>query len=170
MIELKTERVVLRLPNAGDKQALVEHLNDFEVVKWLSNVPCPYAVSDAEEWIELVNLRSDEDNASSQLSIFIEDALIGGVGLRHVENDYYELGYWLARDHWGQGLALEAARALIRYGQENLTNPKIIAHCMKGNAASERVLKKLGFEVIGEVEIYSLPRNLLMPSLKLSLQ
>jgi RimJ/RimL family protein N-acetyltransferase len=40
---------------------------------------------------------------------------------------------------------------------------------MKGNAASQSVLKKLGFAVIDDVEIYSMPRQRLMPSLKLSL-
>ena len=69
----------------------------------------------------------------------------------------------------GQGLATEAARELISYGQEHLTHPRIIAHCMKGNAASQSVLKKLGFAVIDDVEIYSMPRQRLMPSLKLSL-
>lgn len=169
MIELTTKRLVLRLPHRSDAHALVEHLNDFDIVKWLSNVPYPYTEAHAEEWIDLVKLNIMGEKPSFQLSIFLDDTLIGGVGLRHVENDVYELGYWLAKDHWGQGLALEAATELIRYGKEQFTDPHVIAHCMKGNAPSESVLRKLGFKVIDEAEIYSIPQNRLMPSLKLSL-
>jgi len=170
MIELTTKRLLLRLPQAADKHTLVEHLNDFDVVKWLSNIPFPYTESDAAEWIELVRLNIRDEKPSLQLSIFMDKALIGGVGLRHVDDDLYELGYWLTKSHWGQGLATEAAWELIRYGRENLTHPRIMAHCMKGNGASQSVLKKLGFIVIDEVEIYSMPRKRLMPSLELSLR
>ena len=170
MIELTTKRLFLRHPRRGDAHSLIYHLNDFDIVKWLSNVPYPYTDTDAEEWIELVRHDIQDEKPNLQLCIFSGDRLIGGVGLRHVENDVYELGYWLAKDYWGQGLALEAASELIRYGKERLPNLRIIAHCMKGNAASERVLRKLGFKVIDEVEIYSKPRNRLMPSLKLSLE
>ena len=170
MIELATKRLLLRLPGTAEKAALVEHLNDFDVVKWLSNVPYPYEVSDAEEWIRIVNLTINDDKPSPQLSVFKDDALIGGIGLRHADNDVYELGYWLAKSYWGRGLALEAARKLIRYGQEHLTILNIVAHCMKGNEASASVLKKLAFKVAGELEIYSMSQERLVPSFKFSLQ
>lgn len=170
MIELTTKRLLLRPPGAADKHTLARHLNDFDVVKWLSNVPFPYSESDAAEWIELVDRNIRDEKPSLQLSIFMDNVLIGGVGLRHVDDSHYELGYWLTKSHWGQGLAVEAARELMRYGQEHLDDPHIIAHCMKGNSASESVLKKLGFEIIGEDEIYSMPRKRHMPSLKLSLK
>ena len=86
MIELTTESLVLKIPQAQDKWALVEHLNNYEVTKWLSNVPYPYSVSDAEDWIQRVNNTIDDERPSFQLSIFLSDALIGGVGLRNVES------------------------------------------------------------------------------------
>lgn len=170
MIELTTKRLVLRHPRRGDAHALVDHLNDFDIVKWLSNVPYPYTETDAEDWIQLVNKTIDDKDPSFQFSIFMSNALIGGVGLKYADSACYELGYWLAKDYWGQGLALEAATQLIRYGKEQLTDPHIIAHCMKGNAQSESVLRKLGFKVVDEVEIYSIPQNRLMPCSKLSLR
>jgi 8-oxo-dGTP diphosphatase len=169
MMELATNRLLLRLPRVSEKAALVEHLNDFDVVKWLSNIPLPYTESDAEEWIGIVNRTIKDDKPSLQPSVFMDNVLIGGVGLRHAENDRYELGYWLAKDYWGQGLALEAARELIRYGREHLTNLSIVAHCMTGNKASASVLKKLGFEVTSEVEIYSMAQARLVSGLRFSL-
>lgn len=169
MIELRTRRLLLRLPRSGDSLALAELLNDYDVVKWLSNVPYPYTVSDAEQWVQIVNESFNEESPSIQVSIFMNDALIGGVGLRCTEDGLYELGYWLAQEYWGKGLALEAATELLRYGRESLTDLRIIAHCAKDNAASMSVLRKLGFEAIGEIDIYCAPRDASLPSFRLSL-
>jgi RimJ/RimL family protein N-acetyltransferase len=155
MTELKTERLVLKPPTDGDKHALVEHLNDFEVVRWLSNVPHPYTLLDAEEWIEIVAASASNDVLDFRLSVFLGDALIGGVGLVHRESNVYELGYWLARAFWGRGIATEAAAGLLRHAQRILPDAKFVAHCMEGNRASANVLEKLGFCVAGETEIHS---------------
>ncbi len=167
--ELTTNRLVLRVPKIPDKRALVEHLNDYEVAKWLTNVPFPYSEADAEDWIQRVNEAIHDEGASFQLSIFKHDALIGGIGLRHSGSGRYELGYWLARAHWGGGLVLEAATELLRYAQDKLNDIEVVAHCMKGNSASARVLQKLGFEVIAEKEVFSLSRNAPVAALKLRL-
>jgi 8-oxo-dGTP diphosphatase len=169
MIEHRTKRLLLRLPRSGDSLALAELLNDYDVVKWLSSVPYPYTVSDAEQWVQIVSESINEESPSIQLSIFMNDALIGGVGLRYTEDGLYELGYWLAREYWGKGLALEAATELLRYVRENLASPRIVAHCAKDNAASMSVLRKLGFEVTGEVEVFCAPRDASLPSFRLSL-
>jgi len=163
MIELKTQRLVLKPPGREDKQALVEHLGDLEVVRWLSNVPHPYTLADAEDWIGIVAKSGTDEIPSFQLSVFMDDALIGGVGLRHLEDNVYELGYWLAREFWGKGIATEAVTALLRYAEQTLPDVKFVAHCMKGNLASSNVLDKLGFRVTGEAEIHSLSLGALMP-------
>ena len=56
----------------------------------------------------------------------------------------YELGYVIDPDHHGQGYATEAARALLRYGFETMGLHRIVAICDPRNAASVRVLEKLG--------------------------
>lgn len=169
MIELHTKRLLLRLPRSDDSPALAQLLNDYDVVKWLSNVPYPYAISDAEEWVQIVNESINDESPSIQLSIFMNDVLIGGAGLRYIEDGVHELGYWLAQEYWGKGLALEAATELLRYGRESLADLRIIAHCAKDNAASMSVLRKLGFEATGEVNVYCAPRDASLPSFRLSL-
>lgn len=170
MIELETKRLVLRLAQKEDRQALVEHLNDYDVAKWLSNIPSPYTMSDAEDWVNTVNASINDEPPSFHLSVFMKKALIGGVGLRHVENERYELGYWLAKEYWGRGLAFEAATGLLRHGRRESPGSKIIAHCAKDNEASMRVLKRLGFRFVDEVDIYSLPRRCWMPCYRLALE
>lgn len=170
MIELETKRLVLKLPQNDNRQALVGNLNDYDVAKWLSNVPLPYTMSHATEWVRTVNAGIKDESPSFQPSIFMDEALIGGVGLRPVDKDVYELGFWLAKDYWGRGLAIEAATGLLRYGRRKLSGSRFIAHCAKENAASMSVLQKLGFRLVDEVDVYFRPRHRSTPCFRLTLE
>ncbi|MGD8794181.1 MAG: GNAT family protein [Anaerolineae bacterium] len=77
--------------------------------------------------------------------------LIGNCGLRLDEaaGREGELGYELDPAHWGQGYATEAAGAMVRLGFEELDLHRIRAWTVAENAASRRVLEKLGFRLEG---------------------
>ena len=74
---------------------------------------------------------------------------IGSVGLHRNDlaqlADEYELGYWIGRPFWGQGLIPEAARELLRYAFEDLGMNRIWCGYYAGNDKSKRVQEKLGF-------------------------
>ena len=55
-----------------------------------------------------------------------------------------ELVFGLAPSHWGQGLATELARAMIRHGFETLGFHQIVVSTDPGNVASQRVMEKAG--------------------------
>ena len=55
------------------------------------------------------------------------------------------LAFCLAREYWGRGLATEAGRAFVNFGFDQLRLKRIVAVAEVGNAASIRVLEKLGF-------------------------
>ncbi len=55
-----------------------------------------------------------------------------------------EIGWWLARDCWGKGLATEAARAVLRFGFDQAGLEKIIAVTHRDNKASQRVAGRIG--------------------------
>ena len=48
MTTIKTSRLIIKKPGISDKQALITHLNNWEIVKWLSRVPSPYLIKDAD--------------------------------------------------------------------------------------------------------------------------
>jgi RimJ/RimL family protein N-acetyltransferase len=58
-----------------------------------------------------------------------------------------ELLYGIAAERWGAGLATEAARAMLRYGFEDLGFERIAASTDAANAASVRILEKLGMRL-----------------------
>jgi RimJ/RimL family protein N-acetyltransferase len=55
------------------------------------------------------------------------------------------LAFYLAREFWGRGLASEAGRAFVAFGFDELKLTRIVTAVEVGNAASVRVLEKLGF-------------------------
>jgi RimJ/RimL family protein N-acetyltransferase len=65
----------------------------------------------------------------------------------------FELGWVLAREHWGRGYALEAARAARDYAFGRLGREKLISLIRPDNARSIRVADKLGETLAGEVEL-----------------
>ncbi len=76
-------------------------------------------------------------------------AFIGFVGLSSPswsERPYVEVGWRLARQHWGHGFAPEAARAALAYGFEHVELPddEIVSFTTTKNVKSQRVMQKLG--------------------------
>jgi [ribosomal protein S5]-alanine N-acetyltransferase len=58
------------------------------------------------------------------------------------------LSFYIAREYWGQGLASEAALAFVEFGWKQLHLSRIVATVQVGNAASVRILEKLGFALV----------------------
>jgi ribosomal-protein-alanine N-acetyltransferase len=77
--------------------------------------------------------------------------LIGFGGLRHFTEDggvtsEVEILYGVAPERWGKGIATEAAGAALRYGFEERELAHIYAGADPPNAASFRVIEKLGMK------------------------
>jgi|TARA_B100001245_G_C22620144_1_gene306004 RimJ/RimL family protein N-acetyltransferase len=150
MIEIKTDRLILKKPKSKqDILSIVSQIGDWEVVKWLAMVPYPYTYNDCESYLK------ESNNNELALNIFLDNQLIGGVGL-HLHNDnYYELGYWLGKDYWGKGYATESSKYLLEYALGKLDSPKIKSGYFIDNLPSGNVLKKLGFKEVGIEKRYS---------------
>jgi RimJ/RimL family protein N-acetyltransferase len=82
-----------------------------------------------------------------------DGAFAGRGGLRRYRieggEDVVELGYSVAPERWGAGLATEMARESLAFGFAELGLDRIHAFVFEGNARSERVLEKCGFAYVG---------------------
>jgi RimJ/RimL family protein N-acetyltransferase len=78
---------------------------------------------------------------------------VGRVGLSYHRAwpDDPEVGWWIAPERWGEGLATEAGAASIAYGFETLRLPRIVSIAIEENVASRRVMEKLELRKIAEV-------------------
>ncbi|HUA15410.1 MAG TPA: GNAT family N-acetyltransferase [Verrucomicrobiae bacterium] len=96
------------------------------------------------------------------------DEFAGCAGLRPYapEKGIYELGFHIRRQSWGHGFAKEAGRAVVKYAFDTLRTGALFAGHHPSNAASRRVLEKLGFRFTHE-ELYA-PTGLMHPSYMLT--
>jgi ribosomal-protein-alanine N-acetyltransferase len=80
-----------------------------------------------------------------------DDRLIGSCGFvsQARERRSAEIGYWLGKPYWGKGYAVEAARALVRFGFEQMGLERVEAKCFVENRAGQRVIDKLGMRFEG---------------------
>lgn len=135
-----------------DGVALQQLLNDFDVSKWTASLPYPFSLEDAYTWID------KQTSKKHCFAIFVEDRLIGDVGLYPTHDGGFELGYWLGKDYWGQGYATLAAQTLLEQASQDIPKDRIYATCQIDNTASQHVLHKLGFIECGEVFSFSKAR------------
>lgn len=150
---LPTERLAMRRPRRSDAAALAIAMNDWDVVRWLVQAPYPYTLTHAVDWIaqNLSNLASGREY-QFVISRCEDDQVIGHVGLR-LDDDRRgaELGYWLARETWGQGFATEAAAAVVDFGFTDLRLERVWATCLPDNTSSWNVLSKIGMRHTGNL-------------------
>jgi len=147
-IELHTARLVLRTYTSADIPELLPLIGAREIAATTLRIPHPYSQADAEDQVR----RSQESDDSVRLAICLAEGstLIGGAGLR-LELDHHraELGYWIGVPYWGNGYATEAARAIVKYGFDEMKLHRIYATYYSNNPASGAILRKLGMKPEG---------------------
>ena len=143
---LLTKRLLLRSLTLEDAQDVQHLAGERDIASTLSNMPHPYEDGMAEEWICSCSGKFEKDEALNFAIIRRTDKkLIGEIELRlDRENESGELGYWIGKPYWNCGYATEAARAVVAYGFEVLKLNRVQAKHFKRNAASRRVLEKIG--------------------------
>lgn len=146
---LETERLCLRKPTLADVKAIAHLANDRRIAEMTRRLPHPYSQDHAAEF---VNALADAQGETVFL-IEKDHQPIGMAGIDWREPDMPELGYWLGVDHWGQGFATEAARAVIDFTFEEFSVEHLISGARVTNPASRNVLEKCGFQWSG-VELH----------------
>lgn len=138
---------------SSDKDALIEHLNDQDIYERTLRIPFPYTEAAADEWLALYAKTTEKHGQPAHFAIRTgDDALIGGCGLNDFEigkSHRGEIGYWLAKRWWGQGIITAVVQRVCQHAFEEFGLVKIIAHVVTHNPASARVLEKCGFEQEG---------------------
>jgi len=165
---LETGRFRLRPLRPADAAEMHRLVNDWEVAKALARVPFPYPRDLADEWIVSTAGRIASGEAYHlAIARREDDVLVGCCGLTLGREDRAaELGYWVGRRHWGQGIAPEAAGRLARWALANLDLDRITASALTDNARSAAVLRRIGFRGTGEGMQDFLSRGCAMPVLR----
>ena len=144
MSELWTERLHLRPLAAGDFEAHARITADAEVMRWISAAP----LSRTEAWWNLARYVGHWQLRGHGMWGLVERAsgeLVGHAGFLEPEGDHgFELGWALARDAWGRGYALEAARSAVQHAFAALGRDRITIVIRPENERSIRIAERLG--------------------------
>lgn len=150
VFRLETRRLWLRWPRQADAGAMVRLAGEKAVAEMTSHIPHPYGPEDATAFV-LATRAANTEGRGLTLAITPRrepGALIGMVGITTRESRP-SLGYWLGSPHWGDGLATEAARALIDAYFAYTGGDELCASARVINGASRRVIEKCGFAATG---------------------
>jgi RimJ/RimL family protein N-acetyltransferase len=167
-IIIETKRLILRHQVITDLDDLWALYRDPEITKYIPDAP--RSREEAKEELEWhMNGHPLHPELGLWATIHKETGkFIGRCGLLPWTIDgqnEVEVAYTIAREYWGQGLATEAARAILHYGFEKLNLSRLISVIDSENNASRRVAEKIGMafereghDEIGPFLIYSINR------------
>lgn len=155
----ETERLSAHPPTLADAPAVYTHFQYKDVAWNLARAPWPYALEDAQNWIMTAADAAVEGKEYAFVLHHKEHGLIGSTGMVHIKDDIWEIGYWVAKPHWGQGFVTEAARGLMDWAKDTHGVTRFISGHIEDNEASGAVLRKLGFEAVGVHRMHVRARN-----------
>lgn len=135
----------------SDAQELASALSNKRIQDNLRDgLPYPYTEANAREYIS--QMLSVDEQDTFAFAITADDKVIGSIGAFRQDNIHRqtaELGYYIAVDYWGQGIATDAVKQVCKYVFENSDIIRIYAEPFAYNNASCRVLEKAGFQYEG---------------------
>ncbi|HEX7173758.1 MAG TPA: GNAT family N-acetyltransferase, partial [Pyrinomonadaceae bacterium] len=156
MPRVETSRLLLRPFTAEDLDDFSEILGKPGVMKYLGTDCQPMSRAETETALRSM-IGHWRRHGFGRWAVVSKEGgrLIGCAGLRSYQA-VAELVYLLDEPYWGRGLATEVARACLRFGFETQGFDRIVAFARLRNAASRRVLDKLGMSFDGETTVFGI--------------
>ena len=144
---LKTERLILRRWEDNDAESLFEYAKDPDVGP-IAGWPAHQRIEESRDVIKNV-FNGKEAYA---ICLKTDNIAIGAIELKlngHTDmteqDDECELGYWLGKPFWGQGIVPEAVKEMLRYAFEDIGMTRVWVGYYEGNVKSKRVQEKCKF-------------------------
>ncbi|MEM1057251.1 MAG: GNAT family N-acetyltransferase [Bacteroidota bacterium] len=145
---LDAERLRLRRPTEADLPAFLQVFGSREDLQFWSHGPLADEAA-AREYLDSIQ-EGVRDRTLFQWAIADAetDRMMGTCTLTSWDKDnrHAGIGFILAREFWGRGLATEAVRRVLRFGFEEMDLHRVEADVHPGNAASLALLEKVGFQ------------------------
>jgi RimJ/RimL family protein N-acetyltransferase len=144
---IRTERLLLRQWRESDIEPFAAINADPDVMRYF---PAPYRREESEAAVERYRVHIEEHGWSLwAVEVPGVAACIGCLGLAIPKweapfTPAVEIGWRLAKEHWGRGYATEGARAALAYGFDDLGLSEILSFTVPANTASRRVMEKIG--------------------------
>jgi RimJ/RimL family protein N-acetyltransferase len=153
-VTLETERLRLRLMEERDLDDFAVMYSDPETMQYIGEGK---VLSRMDTWRSIAGVLGHwllKGYGMWAVETKDTNQLVGRLGFLDVEGwPGFELGWLIARPHWGKGYASEGSRAAYEYAIATLKRERVISLIRPGNERSVRVAEKLGFVRDGTVEM-----------------
>ena len=123
--------------------------DDWDTIKTTATIPHPCTEAAARAWIAQ---RMDKHPNLFAILRQPDDEFVGAIGLVEQANRAFEVGYWIGREHSGNGYVTAAVQLVIAHAR-SLGIPKLLAGTFPENETSAHILKKAGFVFTGASEM-----------------
>jgi RimJ/RimL family protein N-acetyltransferase len=146
-MELRADGIVLRPWRLDDAPAVTAACQDPEIARWIPLIPIPYREEHARMFLEdsVRRFESGEGYAFAVLDSETRE-LAGSIAIRVQPFSTGHIGYWVAREARGRGIATTALAALCRWAVDELDLKRLELVTDPENLASQRVAEKAGFQ------------------------
>lgn len=143
--------IIIRQWKLSDAADLANAISNLNVQNRLHDgIPYPYTENDGQQFISTM-LASDKNDLFA-FAIEYDGKVVGSVSAERQKNIHRktaELGYYIAEEYWGKGIATQAVKLLCDYVFKNSDIIRIFAEVLAHNDASCKVLEKSGFQCEG---------------------
>ena len=157
---LKTPRLRLRKVKSEDAEAIFrEYAQDPEVTRYVS-WQAHQSLDETRDYVRSCLLAWDTRKAFNWVIESREESQLMGMIVARVNPAKWELGFVLARRHWGRGYMTEAVKAVIEWAQRRGGIYRVWAVCDIDNIASARVMEKSGMRREGILKRWSIHPNI----------
>lgn len=160
---------ILRGWEPTDAPAFAKALSNSNILNNLRDgLPYPYTEAGAAGFIAA--MRAADPNETIAFAITVQGAVVGSIGIfrrGNIHRRTAEMGYYIAEECWGRGVATSAVQQACAFVFANTDILRIFAEPFADNSASCRVLKKAGFSfegllrknaVVRDMKLYALVR------------
>jgi ribosomal-protein-alanine N-acetyltransferase len=148
----ETNRLLIREFIPEDVERVHEYASDPAVARFM--IWGPNTLEDTQSYVQLtLEMQQENPRRGFEYAVVLKETnlLVGGCGLHISGQGQGEIGYCFNRSYWGQGIAGEAAAALLEFGFNELNLHRIYATCRPENTGSARVMQKLGMKYEGHL-------------------
>ena len=156
---LHTNRLLLRPFELGDVDDALVYRNDQEFARFLPHIAQPFTQADAEQFVRQNMSEPWEQYAT--FAVVVDGHVIGTVNLDmdDASRTSAMIGYAIARDQWGEGIAAEAAATVMAWGFDARNLQRIWASTEARHLRSLRVMEKLGMQRQAVLPAHTLARD-----------
>jgi RimJ/RimL family protein N-acetyltransferase len=147
---VRTERLLLRRWRDEDRAPYLDLCQDPEVMRYMQGLTAPDV---ANAFIDRIEAHWDEHGWGLwAVEVLGVAPFVGFTGLWPADHvlgyESREVGWRLAREHWGHGYATEAAREALRFGFQDIGFDEIVSFTVPANVRSRAVMERIGLEYV----------------------